>query len=48
MKIKFELKSFKDKVLILPREEVAWTINSKTLTFKLGWLYWDIRLHFDF
>ena len=48
MKIKFELKTYKDKILLLPREEFAWTISSKALVVKLGWLFWDLRLSLDF
>ena len=48
MQIKFEVKTYKDKVLILPREEVAWEITNKIFKIKLGWLLWDLRLSFNF
>ena len=48
MKTKFELKTYKDKVLVLPRLEVSWEKSSKVLGFKLGFIFWDLRLSFDF
>lgn len=48
MKINFYIKTYKDKILLLPREEVSWEKSNKILTFKLGWLLWDLRLSFNF
>ena len=48
MKVNFYIKTYKDKILILPREEVSWEKSNKILTFKLGWLLWDLRLNFNF
>lgn len=48
MRINFYIKTYKDKILILPREEVSWEKNNKILTIKLGWLFWDLRLSFNF
>ena len=48
MKVNFYIKTYKDKVLILPREEVSWERSNKVLMFKLGWLLWDLRLSFNF
>ena len=48
MKTKLELKTYKDKVLLLPREEVAWERTNKILMIKIGWLLWDLRLSFNF
>ena len=45
---KFELKTYKDKVLILPREEISWERTNKILSIKFGWLLWDLRLNFNF
>lgn len=48
MKINFYIKIYKDKILILPREEISWEKSNKILAFKLGWLLWDLRLSFNF
>jgi hypothetical protein len=48
MKTKLELKTYKDKILLLPREEFAWEKTNKILKFKLGFLIWDLRLSFNF
>ena len=34
MKVNFYIKTYKDKILILPREEVSWEKSNKILTFK--------------
>ena len=46
--IEIYVKTYKDKVLLLPREEVSWERTNKILSFKLGWLIWDLRLSFNF
>lgn len=46
--IRFYVKTYKDKVLLLPREEVSYERTNKILSFKLGWLLWDLRLSFNF
>ena len=48
MKINFYIKTYKDKILLLPREEAAWEITNKIFMIKLGWLIWDLRLSFNF
>ena len=48
MKINFYVKTYKDKILILPREEFSYEQKNKTFMIKLGWLFWDLRLSFDF
>ena len=48
MKINFYIKTYKDKILLLPREEVAWEKTNKIFSIKLGWLIWDLRLGFNF
>jgi hypothetical protein len=48
MKINFYIKTYKDKILLLPREEVAWERTNKIFKIKLGWLLWDLRLSFNF
>lgn len=48
MKINFYVKTYKDKILILPREEFSYEQKNKTFMIKLGWLCWDLRLSFDF
>lgn len=48
MKINFYVKTYKDKVILLPREEFSYERSSKILNIKLGWLLWDLRLSFNF
>ena len=48
MKINFYIKTYKDKILLLPREEVTWEKTNKIFMIKLGWLLWDLRLSFNF
>ena len=48
MKINLYIKTYKDKILLLPREEVAWEKTNKIFMIKLGWLIWDLRLSFNF
>ena len=48
MKINFYIKTYKDKILLLPREEIAWEKTNKIFMIKLGWLLWDLRLSFNF
>ena len=48
MKINFYIKTYKDKILLFPREEVAWEKTNKIFMIKLGWLLWDLRLSFNF
>lgn len=48
MKFNFELKTYQDKILILPREEIAWERTNKIFVIKLGWLLWDFRFKFNF
>lgn len=48
MKVNFYIKTYKDKILILPREEVSWEKTNKIFKIKLGWLFWDLRLSFNF
>ena len=48
MKFNFELKTYQDKILILPREEFAWEKTNKIFVIKLGWLLWDFRFKFNF
>lgn len=42
------IKTFKDKIILLPREEFAWETTNKILRIKLGWLFWDLRFSFNF
>lgn len=48
MKINFYLKTYKDKVILLPREEFSYERSNNILMIKLGWLLWDLRLSFNF
>lgn len=48
MKINIHVKTYKDKIIILPREEFSWEKNNKILMIKVGWLFWDLRLGFNF
>ena len=48
MKFNFELKTYQDKFLILPREEFAWERTNKIFVIKLGWFLWDFRFKFNF
>lgn len=48
MDIKFLVKTYTDKCLLLPREEFSWRRRTKTFQFRLGFLLWDLRLSIDF
>ena len=48
MTVKAKIKTFKDKRIILPREEFSWEIENKIFRIKLGFLKWDIDLSFNF
>ena len=48
MKFDFEFKRYKDKILLLPREEVAWEKTNKIFVIKIGFLLWDLRFKFNF
>lgn len=48
MSIKAKIKTFKDKIIILPREEFSWETQNKILRIKLGFLKWDIDVSFNF
>lgn len=48
MKVDFYVKTYKDKVILLPREEVSYERTNKILMIKLGWLLWDLRLSLNF
>lgn len=48
MTINFYIKTYKDKILILPREEFAWETTNNIFRIKFGWLLWDLRLSFNF
>lgn len=42
------IKTFKDKRILLPRFELAWEIENKILSIRLGIWKWDIRVSFNF
>ena len=48
MIVKANIKTFKDKRILLPREELSWEIADKILEIKLGFWKWDIRVSFNF
>lgn len=48
MKLNFSLNTFKDKRILLPREEVAWETHNKIFKIKLGFWKWDIIIGFNF
>lgn len=48
MKINFYIKTYKDKILLLPREEFSYERTNKILMIKFGWLLCDLRLSFNF
>lgn len=48
MTIKLYLKTYTDKCILLPREEVSWHKRNKTFQIRLGFLFWDVRLNIDF
>ena len=48
MKVNFYVKTYKDKIILLPREEFSYEQANKILTIKFGWLIWDLRLSFNF
>ena len=48
MKINCYIKTYKDKILIFPREEFSFEMTNKIFMFKFGWLFWDLRLSFNF
>lgn len=48
MEVNFEIKQYTDKILILPREEVSYRIANKIFEIRFGWLFWDLRLSFNF
>ena len=47
MIVKANIKTFKDKRILLPREEFSWEIADKILEIKLGFWKWDIRVSFS-
>lgn len=42
------LKTYKDKLLILPLIEVSWAKTNKILAFKFGVLKWAFNVNFNF
>ena len=48
MIVKANIKTFKDKRILLPREELSWEIADKILEIKLGVWKWDLRVSFNF
>lgn len=48
MTINFYVKEYKDKVILLPREELSFERTNRVLMIRLGWLLWDLRLSFNF
>ena len=48
MTIKLFLKTYTDKVLILPREEFSWQKTNKVFQIRLGFLFWDFRINVNF
>lgn len=48
MTIKLFLKTYTDKVLILPREEFSWQKANKVFQIRLGFLFWDFRINVNF
>lgn len=48
MTISANIKTFKDKRILLPRFELAWEIENKILRIRLGIWKWDIRVSFNF
>lgn len=48
MSINFYVKTYKDKVILLPREELSFERTNRVLMIRLGWLLWDLRLSFNF
>ena len=48
MKVTANIKTFKDKRILLPREEFSWEIANKIFRIKLGFWKWDIDIVFNF
>ena len=48
MTIKLYLKTYEDKILLLPRKEVSWQKRNKIFQIRLGFLLWDLRLNLNF
>lgn len=48
MKVKAKIKTYKDKRIILPREEFSWEIENKIFRIKLGFWKWDIDFSLNF
>jgi hypothetical protein len=46
--VELYVKTYKDKVLLLPRFEMSFARTNKILSFKLGWLLWDLRMLINF
>lgn len=48
VKVKTKIKTYKDKRIILPREEFSWEIENKIFRIKLGFWKWDIDFSLNF
>ena len=48
MKFTVELKTYKDKILVLPLIEFAWAKNNKIFSIKLGIWKWALKTNFNF
>lgn len=48
MKVNLYCKTYKDKIILLPREEFSWERNNKILRIRVGFLLWDLNLSFNF
>lgn len=48
MKINAYIKTFKDKRIILPREEFSWEIADKIFKIKIGFWKWDFIFSMNF
>ena len=48
MILKLYLKTYIDKILIIPRTEVSWQKTNKIFQIRLGFLFWDFRINMNF
>jgi hypothetical protein len=48
MKFTVELKTYKDKILVLPLIEFAWAKNNKIFSIKFGVWKWALKANFNF
>jgi hypothetical protein len=48
LKVTVDFKTYKDKFVVLPLEELSWQNKNKIFTIRVAFLKWSLSINFNF